>query len=213
MIFLTSDLHNNFNHSGLQEYLLNGTENDLLIILGDIGLMFPESENYESFAEKFIKIKKPIAFLDGNHENFEYLYSLPSEKWNGGYVHRITDSIVHLIRGNVYKINGKSFFVMGGCESTQKWKDRGLSSTMDSPSKEEIKYGYESLSGINNRVDYVLTHKYMREENIEEENTLSALTEYIDENVNFKKWFCGHWHKDEKIDGKHIAIYQKLYVL
>ena len=37
-----------------------------------------------------------VYFIDGNHENFKYLYSFPEENWGGGVIHRITDNIIHL---------------------------------------------------------------------------------------------------------------------
>ena len=41
-------------------------------------------------------------FCEGNHENFDRLYSYPVEKWNGGNVHKIRPSVIHLMRGQVF---------------------------------------------------------------------------------------------------------------
>lgn len=57
-------------------------------------------------------------FIDGNHENHYALETYPREKWRGGMVHVIrrdssgNPKIVHLIRGEVYGINGKRIFVL-----------------------------------------------------------------------------------------------------
>ena len=37
-----------------------------------------------------------------NHENHDALDAYPVEFWNGGKVHKISDSIIHLMRGFFY---------------------------------------------------------------------------------------------------------------
>ena len=57
-------------------------------------------------------------FVDGNHENYTRLYNdYPVEEWNGGKVHRIRDSVIHLMRGEIYDIDNKKIFVFGGAFS------------------------------------------------------------------------------------------------
>ena len=46
-------------------------------------------------------------FVDGNHENFDRLYDYPVEEWHGGKVHKIRSSVIHLMRGQVFEIDGK----------------------------------------------------------------------------------------------------------
>lgn len=214
MIYLISDLHNSIS-PGLLEYERIAEPTDLLIILGDIGLYFPEIPNYADFAREFLRLKKPIAFLDGNHENFEYLDSLPVEDWNGGKVHRLTDSIVHLMRGNIYTVQGKSFFVMGGSASSNVWKERKLWDAREVPSAEEIEYGYSSLSSRQNRVDYILTHTYQLDALNEtaSDRMLKEMNRFLDERVSFTRWYCGHWHVEKKLDERHQFIYRNLHVL
>ena len=54
-------------------------------------------------AAVFMSLDKKIAFLDGNHENFDYLKTFCCKEWNGGEVGRLTKNIVYLKRGNIYK--------------------------------------------------------------------------------------------------------------
>ena len=54
----------------------------MLIILGDVGLNFEKTKENKEFTEYFLSARKNIAFIDGNHENFEYLNSLPEEELN-----------------------------------------------------------------------------------------------------------------------------------
>lgn len=63
--------------------------------------------------------EKPFTtvFVDGNHENHQRLDSYPAETWQGGNVHFIRPSVIHLMRGQVFHIADKSFFVFGGASS------------------------------------------------------------------------------------------------
>ena len=58
-------------------------------------------------------------FVDGNHENFDRLYSgeFQTVNFHGGKAHKIRNSIYHLMRGNVFDFEGKKFFCFGGAKS------------------------------------------------------------------------------------------------
>jgi predicted phosphodiesterase len=208
MIYLLSDLHESTNFKALNDYLSEDHSNDLLIILGDIGLKFRDTEENEKFTQYFLSIKCPVAFIDGNHENYQYIYSYPVEEWNGGLVHRLSENIVHLMRGQTYDINGKSFFAFGGCKSSEKWKAEGLWYPEEEATEEEYEYAYENLKKRNNKVDYILTHKYC----IDRHDPylvqgLFNLTKFIDKNVDFKYWYFGHSHQIYKVDDRHECVY------
>ena len=211
MIYLISDLHACMDFCGLQEYCRIANKEDLLIILGDTGLAFEESEENRIFTEKFLSIDKNIALVDGNHDNFVYLNSFPREKWNGGIVSRLTENMVHLRRGNIYEIDGKSFFVFGGCKSSPKWKESGLWHEGEEPCGEELAYAYDNLRQCGYVVDYILTHKY---EQMPLRGTVSKdlqnLTSFIEENVRYQHWYAGHWHTNQRVDEKHTLVYDEL---
>ena len=208
MICLLSDIHGDAGFKGLERC----PDDALIIFLGDMELNFRDTEENRRFTDWFLGLNKKIAVMDGNHENHPYMNSFPEEEWNGGRVHRLTESIIHLERGYVYDIEGKSFFVMGGCKSSQKWYDAGLVYGGEAPDAGEIQRGYESLAARGDRVDYVLTHKYKAEEwrDCEPERlSLAGICRYIDENVSFTHWYTGHWHKNRKIDDTHTIVYDE----
>ena len=206
MIYLISDLHGEA-CNGLIQYLSVYKKGDLLIILGDVGLKFENDEKNRKFTEDFLSIDKPIAFVEGNHENHPYLNSFPEEVWNGGTVNRLSENIVRLKRGNIFTIENKSFFVMGGCKSSPKWKQMGLWFDGEEPSAEELTLAYENLRKRENRVDYVLTHKYHPDMHSDDPLTLEGLKEYIDSNVDFGHWYSGHWHRTGTFDDRHSIVY------
>lgn len=213
MIYLLSDQHSGENLVGLKKYYDIATEDDLLIILGDVGLKFTDTEENRAFDDFFLSSSKKIAFLDGNHENFRHLYSYPEESWCGGMVHRLTENIVHLERGYIYEISGKEFFVFGGCKSSEIWKTKGLWQADETPTEPEISRAYENLNKFGNRVDYILTHKYElgNEDTYSEE--LFNLCKYIDSTVQFKHWYSGHEHQSRKRDNKHTYVFDELVAI
>lgn len=208
MFYLTSDLHGGQNIAGLETFVATCGADDWLLILGDLGLLFEKTAENKAFSEWFISLPCNIAFIDGNHENFDYLERFPEEDWMGGRVHRISKNIVHLMRGYVFTLDGKSFFTMGGCGSSQKWKDQGLWWPQEDPTVQELQRGYDALAAHENCVDYVLTHKYPKEplEN-PERLSLNGLYAYIDKEVAYGHWYSGHWHKEWKMDAKHTVVF------
>ncbi len=211
MIYFISDIHEDINFVGLKKYLEIATDNDLLIILGDIGLNFRDTAENQAFTQEFLSINKNIAFIEGNHENFDYLNSFPTEEWNGGTVNRLSKNIVRLMRGNVYEIDGFKFFTFGGCKSSAKWKEQGLWHFGEEPTEQECAFAVENLKKHGNKVDYVLTHKYEVEGLGKTRcQLLFDLCRYIDENISFKKWLAGHWHKIFNQDENHLYIYDQL---
>ena len=103
MIYLTGDTHIPIDIDKLsmknfpaQKEL---TRNDYVIVLGDFGLLWKEDKTYKYWLDILSKRNFTLLFIDGNHENFDWLNSLPTKPWNGGRVHEIAPNIFHLMRG------------------------------------------------------------------------------------------------------------------
>ena len=128
----------------------------------------------------------------------------------GGKVHKVYDSIYHLMRGQVYNICNKSIFTFGGASSIDKqlriegiswWKEEEFNYT-------EASTAYENLNKVNWGVDYVLTHsaplsikdKLYGNNNLYTPSATERLLEAILRNIKFKRWYFGHYHKDMKLD-------------
>ena len=124
MIYVTGDTHADYDISKLntenfpQQKQL--TKSDYVIICGDFGLVWDASRR-EDYWQKWLTNKNfTTLFVDGNHENFDALRMIPHEEKFGGLVHRITPSIYHLERGQVFDIDGCKIFTMGGARSVDK---------------------------------------------------------------------------------------------
>ena len=58
-----------------------------------------------------------VAFVSGNHENYDALAQFPVETWHGGKVQPIRPHVLYLMRGQVFELAGQTFFTMGGAAS------------------------------------------------------------------------------------------------
>lgn len=190
MIFITGDCHSDFSRFSTNIFYEQKemTKDDVVIILGDFGgIWYEENSNYinkENYWLDWLNDKPfTTVFIDGNHENFNRLYNFPIKEWNGGKVHEIRSSIFHLIRGEIFILEGKKFFAFGGASSHDisdgileydNWRDeaRKLEKQckynyrvkdlswweQELPIKEERENGINNLNKHNNSVDFILTH-------------------------------------------------------
>lgn len=190
MIYLTGDIHGNptrfsVNNFPEQKEL---TRNDFIIILGDFGGIWSNSKEEKYWLDWLNDKPFTTLFVDGNHENYDLLYSYPVVDFLGGKAHKISENIYHLMRGYVFNICDKKFFAFGGASSHdiedgildpndfediiefkrvytnwRKYKKlfrvRGISWWKEElPTEEEMKRGEKSLSDVNYEVDYIITH-------------------------------------------------------
>ena len=224
MIYITGDTHGMIDWEKInttrfpeQKEL---TKDDYLIILGDFGGVWDGAEQDRYILKTYDKRNFTTLFIDGNHENHDLLDKYPVENWNGGKVNRISGSVIHLMRGQVFTIEGITFFTMGGAESTDKqYRKEGQSWwAREMPSEEEYEEALCNLSKHNFNVDTVLTH-CAPEGYIAGvvDRSGNKLTRFLDElitvhNLEFSSWYFGHYHRDMDWD-KFSLVYNKVRVL
>ena len=122
MIYITGDTHADFRRFKTTAFpeQKEMTKEDYVIILGDFGGIWstdPQNREENYWLDWLEEKNFTTLFIDGNHENFDRLDALPVREWNGGKVHEIRPSILHLMRGQIFRIDGKSFFTFGGARS------------------------------------------------------------------------------------------------
>ncbi len=221
MIYITGDTHgdpvrfieNNMNDS-------NWNENDYLIVCGDFGFIFLDDKREECILDFLATKPYNICFCDGNHENFPAIYAYPKEEWNGGWVHRIRNNIFHLMRGQVFKIDGKKIFTFGGAYSIDRYMRKLNFSywNQEIPNDAEYKEAVKNLKEHNEKIDIVISHTAPREiirkmgycPNAHDME-LTGFLEWIMHEVEFKRWYFGHWHTDQTFYDKYTAVYLKVH--
>lgn len=226
MIYLTGDLHGgidihklskrNFDDSAL-------TKSDYLIILGDFGLIWnsPPTHEEEYWLNWLSKKNYTTLFIDGNHENHLLLNSYPVTTWNGGKIHKICDSVFHLMRGQIFTIDNHTLFTMGGADSIDKaWRTISKSWWPEEmPNKEEYTEGIQNLRLFNHQVDYIITHTAPTSivnqliPEIKPPDQLTNFLEAIKAGTQYKHWYFGHFHEDRDIDKKHTLLYYNIIPL
>ena len=125
--------------------------------------------------------------------------------------------------GEIYNIDGKKILVIGGAYSVDKdirllygykwFKGEQLN-------EEEQKRIFQKVKG--QHFDIVLTHtcpvKYEPKEVFLEgldqskiDKTMEIFLDKIEENIDYDKWYCGHYHTEKKID-KLEFMFEKIKV-
>lgn len=220
MIYITGDTHGD--RDRLSRLALRKlSEGDTLIVCGDFGFMWDNSKSEQRFLRSLGKRKYNICFIDGTHENFALLNDYEISQWNGGKVHKIYGNLYHLMRGQVFEIEGKRIFTMGGGESSDIDIRRDVSSWSkeEIPTQEELLEGAENLEVAGYDMDIIVTHepplKVKSFLNLSDGSMLrvTALNAYFEElsgNCRFKKWFFGSLHIDKYISGTHRAVFKDI---
>ena len=112
MVYVTGDCHANFHKFSTKRFpdQKEMTKDDIVIVCGDFGIW--NNDHEERYWLQWLN-EKPFTtvFVDGNHENFDRLYSdeFQTIDFHGGKAQRIRNRIYHLLRGEVYEFEGKTF--------------------------------------------------------------------------------------------------------
>ena len=239
-IWITGDTHGNWMHrlnTNAFPEQKGMTKDDYVIICGDFGLWHDtksERRNLDWLEDRPFT----TLFVDGNHSNFDRLYAYPVEEWNGGKVHFIRPSVIHLMRGQVFTIDEKTFFTFGGASShdiqdgilepgddrIEKWEREFKRFRVNHvswwkeelPSNEEMREGVENLLSYNNNVDFIITHctssstAALISNGMYKPDKLTAYLEEIRQMINFKRWFFGHYHDNKAVNDKEIMLYEQI---
>jgi predicted phosphodiesterase len=229
-IFITGDTHGDFKKISYRNWPESRelTRNDILIVTGDFGLVWDLNlSKTEMYWINFLEARHyDIYFIDGNHENFDRLNKYPTVKRLGSDVHQIANNVFHMKRGHVYKVEDKKILAIGGAASTDKafrtpnvswWPEETLSTietniTLDNiETEKEVDYVIthtapsrcldELLGKLNENDDTTYRHK---------DNTVDFL-DVVDETLEFKKWFFGHFHEEWKsADKKYNCLFNNI---
>ena len=187
MIWATGDCHGNFERFRPEYFPEQAqmTKDDVVVVTGDFGgIWFGDARDDEALG-CLESLPFTLAFVDGNHENYDALASYPAEKWQGGKIHRIRPHVLHLMRGQIYELEGYRFFTMGGAKSHDiedgilepdapnferkllmlqrrpraRYRINHISWwAQELPSDEEYAEARRNLDAVGWQVDYIITH-------------------------------------------------------
>lgn len=189
-IYVTGDTHREFYFrcEDFKNLVSDLDKSDYLIVCGDFGLIWDtRSTSRERYEMNFLNdMPWTTLFADGNHENYYRLnQDFPIVDFHDGKAHKISNSIYHLMRGEMYDIYDNKIFTFGGARSHDIWnlldpqsedyeckkvnfdyisgefyREIGISWWEDEvATSEELRHGWEILKSNNWKCDYIITHE------------------------------------------------------
>lgn len=211
MIYITGDTHRDF--SRLNNLKFN--KDDVLIILGDVGINYYLNDEDIQYKEYLNNFKLKIFCIRGNHEERpENINTYKEVDMFSGkvFIEENYPNLIFAKDGEIYNIDGKSILVIGGAYSIDKeyrllygykwFKDEQLN-------KEEMNNIFEKVK--EKSFDIILTHtcpyKYEPKEvfikNIDQSKVDKSMEKFLDkieEVIDYNKWYCGHYHTEKQVD-------------
>ena len=220
--FITGDVHGEIGDLAFAARVLD--KEDTLIVLGDFGFIWrlDTQDVMEELSEVAKKCPCQIAFVDGNHENFNKIKELEEiVEWNGGKVGKLPFGILHLLRGEIYNLNNEKVGVIGGADSVDKWgRTEDISwwsaETVTAADAEKL---IENAKDVKDLI--ILSHDApsILVNQLKMLNGINGMTEFsssqmnlqkVYDNVSFKKWCFGHWHVDKELDERFECFYHNI---
>ncbi len=218
MVYVTGDTHGDYERFS-DPLLKKLEEEDVLIICGDFGFIWDGSHQENMVLKKLSQKKYTIAFVDGCHENFDLLErNYPLNRWMGGIVRQISPNIVHLQRGEIYTIEGDTYFTFGGGHSQdiEYRTETGNWWKQEHPTHDEIRHAIYKLQESKSKVDYIITHeppaslKDCLGVDVQQRLEIHTFFEDIIKECEYKKWFFGKCHMDRFIPLKYYALFEEV---
>lgn len=245
-VFATGDTHHDFrrlHEAQCGPHTFGPQEGDYLIICGDFGGVWDGGEQDKRDLNRLAELPYTILWVDGNHENYDLLAEYPVREWHGGKVQEIRPNVLHLMRGQVFDIEGHRFFTMGGASSHDvcdgildpdapdfiaEFKRLYAKNALfrvnhlswweqELPSEEEYAEARRNLDANDWKVDYIVTHcaptSIHRQLVGDEGDELTDFLEEVRKKTDCAYWLFGHYHGNGAIDHNHVLLYEQVVEL
>ena len=132
--------------------------------------------------------------------------------------------MLHLMRGQIFNIDGASIFTFGGGESADKDMRvaQGFWWRQEEPTPDEMADGARVLDEAGCEVDYIVTHEppalvksaiLLRRGDSDNINKLNGYLEEIGRSCKYKHWYFGSLHEDRVITEHHTCMFKKILPL
>lgn len=224
MVYYTGDIHGQADP--IRAFCRNvmPTREDVIVILGDVGANFHGPDRVlDTWVKEDLNGLGPTVFcIHGNHEmRPETISGYNLIDWRGGKVWQEPQypNLLFAKDGEIFDLGGMRHLVIGGAYSVDKHYRlaRGMGWWPDEQPSEEIKRFVESQIAIR-QFDVILSHtcpyKYIPREmflaGIDQssvDNSTELWLDDIEARVEYKAWFCGHWHTNKRIDKMHFLFH------
>ena len=216
MLYVTGDLHGDETRLRVFSRRLF-KKHDVLLVCGDFGFVWDGGAEEKKRLAALEKLDCTIFFIEGTHDNLDLLAQYPEETFCGGTVRRVGKNLLWMQRGEIYTIEGRSVFALGGAESPDAderiegvswWKN-------EQPTLEELRRGAENLRRAG-YVDLILTHQSPCDglgligEQTETVNAQKVFLRRLAGTELYGHWYFGGSHLDRQISPRMTAVFEKL---
>lgn len=224
MIAITGDKHGQYDDFLYMCEQLGLTIDDVFVILGDAGINYYGGKRDEVLKNYLVQLPVTIFAIHGNHERRPSTIDTYKEKeWRGGivYYEEAYPNLLFAKDGEIYDFDGKKTIVIGGAYSVDKYYRLAMGYHWfedEQPSQEIKDYVEQQLEKVNWKVDIVLSHtaplKYEPTEvflkgidQSEVDKSTEIWLDKIEDKLDYKKWYCGHYHTEKLIDKLEFMFY------
>ena len=214
MLYVTGDIHGDY--AAFSERKLGQLKKgDTLIVTGDFGFIWNQSQEEIKNLQRLSKKKFDILFVEGAHENFERLRDFDEADLYLGKAYKISRNIYCLKRGEIYTIEGKRIFALGG--GLPPYADEAAEA-VSLPTDEELKHAVDNIQAHHRRVDVIITHEAPAsvKKLIDRSATINDLNIFLDtvlHNTRYNKWYFGSLHRDRQVSDNLICVFQEVHMI
>ncbi len=222
MVYITGDIHGDTTPVYALINKFQPTEEDIIVLLGDVGVNYTGGMRDRLMKQELSRMKPAFFCIHGNHENrTQNIGSYQEKEWHGGRVLYEDDfpKLLFPVDGDIFDLEGKQCIVIGGAYSVDKsfrlqmgykwWQDE-----QPTPAIKE----YVERQVRTHHIDVVFSHtcpyKYAPIECFLpgiDQSTVDNSTEHwldtIEEMLDYKAWYLGHWHINKHIDKLHFLMH------
>ena len=221
MIYITGDMHGDIQtFKDIMGKITCKLENTL-IVLGDLGANYYLNKTDKKFKNIISQYNINLFVIRGNHDanpaNLNYMKEIKKYE-NIGYIEEEYPNIFYAKNGEVYNIENNTFLVLGGAYSVDKWYrlEKGYKWFADEQMTEEEKQNFWNKNIV--KVDTILSHTcpyanrpiHLFLTQIDQSTVDNSMENFLDEvklKVEYKNWFFGHYHADEKVEEDMYMLY------
>lgn len=221
MIYITGDMHGDKRTFKDVMGRVTCKSENTLIVLGDLGANYYLNKTDKKFKKIISEYNINLFVVRGNHDanpaNVENIQII--EKYgNEGYYEPEFPNIFYAKNGNIYTIENNTFLVLGGAYSVDKWYrlEKGYKWFDDEQMTDDEKDEFWNKNIT--KVDTILSHtcpygdmpKHLFLIQIDQSTVDNSMEVFLDEvknKIEYKNWFFGHFHADEKIEENMYMLY------
>ena len=221
MVYITGDIHGDPRRIVEFSEKFDVTRQDIIVILGDVGANYDVGPRDEWMKGVLAGISPTILCIHGNHEaRPETVPGYVEKQWNGGsvFVQPEYPNLLFAKDGEIYSLNGKRCFAIGGAYSVDKHIRlvRRWAWFPDEQPSEQIKaYVEQQLS--ENQIDVVFSHTCPEQykpvecflpgiDQSEVDDSTERWLGELEQSINYSAWYCGHWHINKRIAKMHFLF-------